>query len=238
MTPVDSSSLPGTVLVPSRAKTAADAPTPAAVRTNRGDSTPPGDGQFFRSNSAQPGGFDWVPAVATQYITNPNPLPAVPFDGQEVYYQAAPGIIWHLRYNAASVSAQKWEFLGGAPMEDDTPVDGTLAGQPITQVKATRALLQMPLTGTYQLFEWAQCNMQPAQASSRAGVHVNGNLVNSTRLSWDAAFVGGINKFMADEAFAIVAGDTVTLKLWTDDPPGGNNAYWGVGLRLTPVTIL
>lgn len=36
-------------------------------------------------------------------------------DGREVYYvvDAAKGVIWHLRYNAQSLSAYKWEFVGG-----------------------------------------------------------------------------------------------------------------------------
>lgn len=45
-------------------------------------------------------------------------LPTNPVDGQEVYYQvdATAGIIWHLRYRAASASAYKWEFIGGPPL--------------------------------------------------------------------------------------------------------------------------
>jgi hypothetical protein len=45
-------------------------------------------------------------------------LPGSPFDGQQIYLQADPanGIIWHLRYNAGSASAYKWEFVGGPPL--------------------------------------------------------------------------------------------------------------------------
>lgn len=51
-----------------------------------------------------------------QYVTA---LPAAPIDGQEIYYRAdsTNGIIWHLRYNAASSSSYKWEFVGGSPIE-------------------------------------------------------------------------------------------------------------------------
>lgn len=34
-------------------------------------------------------------------------------DGREVYYQVTPGVIWHLRYNAGSIDAYKWEWVGG-----------------------------------------------------------------------------------------------------------------------------
>lgn len=46
-------------------------------------------------------------------------LPSSPPDGQEVYFQNAAmepfGIIWHLRYRAASASSMKWEVLGAPP---------------------------------------------------------------------------------------------------------------------------
>ena len=42
-------------------------------------------------------------------------------DGQEVYLQTAPmagvGSVWHLRYRATAPAATRWEFLGGAPIE-------------------------------------------------------------------------------------------------------------------------
>ena len=45
-------------------------------------------------------------------------LPASPVDGSEVYYlaDATNGVVWHLRYRAASTSPYKWERIGGAPL--------------------------------------------------------------------------------------------------------------------------
>jgi hypothetical protein len=42
-------------------------------------------------------------------------LPVSPVDAQEIYYLAdsTNGVIWHLRYRAASASAYKWEWVGG-----------------------------------------------------------------------------------------------------------------------------
>lgn len=47
-----------------------------------------------------------------------NVLPATPYDGQECYYLASDtqGVVWRLRYRAASASAYKWEVVGGAPL--------------------------------------------------------------------------------------------------------------------------
>lgn len=44
-------------------------------------------------------------------------LPGSPYDGQEIYFlaDATAGIIYHLRYRAASASAYKWEGVGEQP---------------------------------------------------------------------------------------------------------------------------
>jgi hypothetical protein len=52
-------------------------------------------------------------------------LPTSPYDGQEVYFVAdnTNGIIWHLRYNAASSSTYKWEIVGGSPLDAEIDTD-------------------------------------------------------------------------------------------------------------------
>lgn len=59
------------------------------------------------------------------YLTAAQFASIIPIDGQEVYLiaDATNGVIWHLRYNAASASAYKWEYLGGAPLYHDTGTD-------------------------------------------------------------------------------------------------------------------
>lgn len=63
------------------------------------------------------------------YANNPSvvtALPATPFDGQEIYLtvDAANGIKWHLRYNAGSSSAYKWECLGSSALRGTDVVTG------------------------------------------------------------------------------------------------------------------
>jgi hypothetical protein len=61
-----------------------------------------------------------VAAYASGIIGPPRvtALPANPVDGQECYFvaDAANGVLWHLRFNAGSSSAYKWEFVGGSPL--------------------------------------------------------------------------------------------------------------------------
>jgi hypothetical protein len=86
-------------------------------------------------------------------------LPTNPYDGQEVYYlaSATKGVVWHLRYRAASASAYKWEYLGGAALTaqqtDLTGVFGTGTWGTLKQLAADSATnsIILPLAGDYEL---------------------------------------------------------------------------------------
>ena len=55
--------------------------------------------------------------LITNAVMNAAPFTS-PYDGQEVNLQvdAANGVNWRFRYNAASASAYKWEFVGGSEL--------------------------------------------------------------------------------------------------------------------------
>jgi hypothetical protein len=79
-------------------------------------------------------------------------LPTSPVDGQECYFvaDAANGIKWHLKYNASSSSAYKWEYLGGPPLTSTlTPVTArpvlTAAWAAVPNVPT----ITMPLAGDF-----------------------------------------------------------------------------------------
>jgi hypothetical protein len=90
-------------------------------------------------------------------------LPSSPYDGQECYYlaDAAAGIVWHLRYRAASTSAYKWEMLGGAPLRGADLGNGgdpTAAGESTTSAAFVDLAtlgpdVTVPLAGEY-LVSW------------------------------------------------------------------------------------
>jgi hypothetical protein len=82
-------------------------------------------------------------------------LPVAPYDGQEVYYvaDAANGILWHLRYNAASASAYKWECVGApAALCAANESSVTLA----VGVADTANAIVLPLAGDYEV-SWGAC---------------------------------------------------------------------------------
>jgi len=81
-------------------------------------------------------------------------LPGSPVDGQECYYvaDAAGGVIWQLRYRAASASTYKWEFVGG----------GSLVAEDLSAFNTSSATyvncgptLTAPLAGDYVILQGA-----------------------------------------------------------------------------------
>jgi len=95
-------------------------------------------------------------------------LSGSPVDGQEVYYlaDATAGVIWHLRYRAASGSTYKWELIGGSPVRNGD--DATVSTGSTTFVALTGGpAITVPLAGDYdiELSAWIQ---PPAAAAQLA----------------------------------------------------------------------
>lgn len=124
----------------------------------------------------------WAPTEGSSIVST---LPASPYDGQIVYYQttamAEGGVVWTLRYRAASSSAHKWEFVGGASWmagpagEMEWGVEETikLGGSPV---------LTAPVAGVY----YVGGDLRNAQLLSKSGlieidawVAVNGVIGNA-----------------------------------------------------------
>ena len=105
-------------------------------------------------------------------------LPSSAIDGQEIYYQAsgvmaASGITWHLRYNASSSSAYKWEFVGGSALTDqDTGNDvASIANQTWSGINAGDPIVTIPLAGDYEISHNATLGM-PAAGSMAIGIKI------------------------------------------------------------------
>jgi hypothetical protein len=77
-------------------------------------------------------------------------LPSAPIDGQEVRYlaDATNGVVWNLKYRAASSSAYKWEFIGGSSL--DSYVAAQQSTTSTTYVSPTTdQFIVVPLAGDY-----------------------------------------------------------------------------------------
>lgn len=95
----------------------------------------------------------WTQAEqATPLVTT---LPATPYDGQRVFFQNAAlallGVVWVLRYRAASGSSHKWEFLGGAPLAATITTEevGLAAKTVYGDLATVGPELTVPLVGEY-----------------------------------------------------------------------------------------
>jgi hypothetical protein len=82
--------------------------------TGSGDGYPPA---FIRISKVIQASQFIVPLASAPLVTS---LPSAPIDGQEIRYvaDATNGVIWNLRYRAASSSSYKWEFVGGPPLHN------------------------------------------------------------------------------------------------------------------------
>jgi len=99
-------------------------------------------------------------------------LPASPVDGQQVDYlaDAANGVIWRLRYRAASASTYKWEYVGGAPLfafNDGSNTFSTINTWLV--VSGVACNVTLPLTGDYDISLGARMTTQGASAGVQFG---------------------------------------------------------------------
>jgi hypothetical protein len=104
----------------------------------------PGCMMFFTAKIVQPQGMG-PPLVTT--------LPSNPLDGQECYYlaDATNGIIWHLRYRAASSSAYKWEVVTGPPLFAEVATDNGYSTNAYGDAGPAGPQLALPLAGDYDI---------------------------------------------------------------------------------------
>src|SRR4029077_6270634 len=96
---------------------------------------------------------DLEPKVQTALPRLVTSLPSPAVDGQEVYYVAEEpnGIVWHLRYRAASISSYKWECVGGPPLLAEHGAD-SVGFTAVSYANTTPVVVIMvPLAGVYDV---------------------------------------------------------------------------------------
>lgn len=88
------------------------------------------------------------PAGTPQRVTV---LPSGPLDGDEIVFvaDAANGVLWHLRCNAASASPYKWEFVGGAPLFSEVAASQSVSVSAYSDLTTPGPAVTLPLSGDY-----------------------------------------------------------------------------------------
>jgi hypothetical protein len=197
------------------------------------------------SYTATDKGMEWLCVAGAWVLIGVTPLevtalPAAPIDRQEIHYlaDAALGIVWHLRYRAASASAYKWEHVGfPAALRADTDVSETSnaagAGNAWNNL-VTPCSLVVPVAGDYEVGWQAALNFPSAGASAYGYVIPNvvqadsstGLAITGSAQSGDGLYVH-INR---TRTLTLAAGQTVNLQSrWSNN--GHTNAYKSLTLR-------
>ena len=116
-------------------------------------------------------GSTWTLVAQGRPLITPSTMVAAPFttpyDGQEVVLVSSttdPSYEWHLRYNAGSTSAYKWECLGGVPYIGYSAGNMQLTTLN-TWLNVCSASLSPPRSGEYRVQAVAQSNHPTAGAS-------------------------------------------------------------------------
>ncbi len=167
-------------------------------------------------------------------------LPGSPVDGEEVYFQnttlAAEGVVWNLRYRAASSSEHKWEFVGGptwAPPKQGSMEKKTEAAQELTGGPK----LTVPVAGVYDVgFSIRMESTEVATRTLTAVPWVNGVYTGMTPLEdvGSSAFMGAVYGAIYTRV-TLKATDILSIGL---SQTGTQSAAYNFGwLSLCPVRI-
>lgn len=115
--------------------------------------------------------------IPTAFVST---LPSAPINGQEIYYQAsgamaASGIIWHFRYNSASSSDYKWEFVGGSNFSSTVDTTQSITTSGWQNLATDGPSITVPIAGDYLITIDAQKSTTDGNAQTTAIGFVSGN---------------------------------------------------------------
>ena len=115
--------------------------------TGSGDGYPPA---FIRISKVIQASQFIVPLASAPLVTS---LPSAPIDGQEIRYvaDATNGVIWNLRYRAASSSSYKWEFVGGGSLYNLVTAGESTASTSYVGLTTAGPQLTCNLAGDYDV---------------------------------------------------------------------------------------
>ena len=187
----------------------------------------PRDQQVIWIDTDEPGG---VPAAGLV-----SSLPMSPVDGQEVYYlaDATAGVVWHLRYRAASPSAYKWEVVGGGELVAATQIaDLAMVAIPSTAYTAV-GTVTAPFAGEYVVAYGCALTAVPGVTGTYASLLVAG----ANQATWESYHgLGTPLSFSRRGKVALAAAAVVAVGVRTD-LGHGSAAYGGRYVSLTPVRV-
>jgi microcystin-dependent protein len=163
--------------------------------------------------------------------------PGSPVDGQEwVCPVGSVGVVWRFRYNAASASPYKWEFIGGSQF--DNYVDAAQSTSSTTPVTLGGPTLTLPRNGDYS-FQWdTRVYGTVAGQSSQCWLCQNGTQLTLLDHYTGSGGTGSpsiaVHQSRTWPRAAVVAGDVFDLRYQVN---GGTGTFQYRHLGATPVRV-
>jgi hypothetical protein len=165
-------------------------------------------------------------------------LPGSPYDGQEVYYQAdaANGVIWHLRYNAGSASAYKWEYLGGGPLLARVSSSETTTGTDV-DLTTVGPSVSVPLNGDYLVRYGSILGNANVNGTAQAYVYFNGSSDHSDGgiANTGSGSVAPLVSATGERTALSVNAGTVKLSYWSSG--GFTSTFQNRWISITPIRL-
>jgi hypothetical protein len=177
-------------------------------------------------------------------------LPVSPGDGQEIRFlaDAANGVVWNLRYRAASASIYKWEFVGGSALYAETVTNQNFASfSPNAWGSIPNdPAITVPLAGDYIVS--LDSNMQPAlTATVWMGVRVGAveptitmttGTPNSVYAYWPSTMqTGGQTMTLKRKLTALAAATTLTMREYHNGASAQSLTNGPKSMEVQPVRV-
>jgi len=175
----------------------------------------------------------WSRLIQTTYETA---LPALPYDGQEIYYAASPGsgVIWHLRYRAAASGSYKWDVLGGPPLISSVAADEGTTSATYTSTGFTALTVVLPLAGDY-LIEMGSRSYNSGAGINYMSYDIGGTgAVDGDSIQWGFTAGGQGTPGSRSLLKAGLAASTLTAKYKVSAGTGNFAERW---IKATPVRL-
>jgi hypothetical protein len=133
-------------------------------------------------------GFNASRAAKQVFYVTPTQFAALaPIDGDEAYLavDVSNGVIWHLRYNAGSASAYKWEFLGGPPMFSEVATQESYSGSgAYVDLTTVGPSIALPRGGDYDIEIGAFMQATPGASAMRMSYAIGATAASDNDAVW------------------------------------------------------
>jgi hypothetical protein len=182
-----------------------------------------------------PGGGGSAPARVTS-------LPGSPVDGQEVYYvaDATNGVIWHLRYNAGSASAYKWEFVGGPDLYAEVQTGEGTASATFADLATVGPSITVPLAGDYLVSIGVRINATTAAVYGRMSFAVGATAAavndsaEATSINGTSGLYDYMSAFQTTRKLAVAAAAAIVAKY---NAGGATATFQNRRLLVAPIRV-